>query len=324
MDVKSKFWGKSFEVMPKGTSHVELKVPKSFAEGSTQELLTDPNDDSKFIEHYSWKKVTTCVQNLIVGTPWIDNYGDMLITNHRTGETCLLTFKARGWRGKDAYEIRGFAMDARGAQIWEVAGRWNERLVARLAGKGNVDDLGSDAAAAGAIQVSDDGAHGKSRSSGGSHAGSLSPKQVLLLWKRDPVPSTPTPFNLTPFAMTLNDCPEELKKQLCPTDSRLRPDQRAMENGEFDVANTEKQRLEEKQRAKRRLLTPGHEHQPRWFKRNAADDGWDFVGRDLPGQPRGSGAAQSGRAGYWAERERCGATADRAQLKWDVADDDIF
>ncbi|KAG0315025.1 hypothetical protein BG000_005323 [Podila horticola] len=322
VDVKSKFWGKSFEVMPKGTSHVELKVPKSFAEGTTQELLTDPNDDNKFIEHYSWRKVTTCVQNLIVGTPWIDNYGDMLITNHRTGETCLLTFKARGWRGKDAYEIRGFAMDARGAQIWEVAGRWNERLVARRAGKDNSDDLGSDAAAAGAIQVSEDGAHGKSRSSG-SHAGSLLPKQVLLLWKRDPVPSTPTPFNLTPFAMTLNDCPEELKKQLCPTDSRLRPDQRAMENGEFDVANTEKQRLEEKQRSKRRLLPPGHEYEPRWFKRNAADDGWDFVGRDMPGQPRGSGA-QSGRAGYWTERERCGATADKAQLKWDVADDDIF
>lgn len=324
VDVKSKFWGKSFEVMPKGTSHVELKVPKSFAEGTTQELLTDPNDDNKFIEHYSWKKVTTCVQNLIVGTPWIDNYGDMIITNHRTGESCQLTFKARGWRGKDAYEIRGFALDARGAQIWEVAGRWNERLVARRAGKGNGDDLGSDAAAAGAIQVSDDGTHGKSRSGGGSHAGSLSPKQVLSLWKRDPVPSNPTPFNLTPFAMTLNDCPEELKKQLCPTDSRLRPDQRAMENGEFDVANTEKQRLEEKQRAKRRLLAPGHEHQPRWFKRNAADDGWDFVGRDLPGQPRGSGAAQSGRSGYWAERERCGATADEPQLKWDVADDDIF
>ncbi|KAF9083229.1 hypothetical protein BGX23_011680 [Mortierella sp. AD031] len=338
VDVKSKFWGKSFEVLPKGTSHVELKVPKAFAEG-TQEILSDPNDENKFIEHYSWRKVTTCVQNLIVGTPWIDNYGDMLITNHRTGETCLLTFKARGWRGKDAYEIRGSASDSQGKEVWEVAGRWNERLVARRAGGGHGGDLGSDAVAAGAIQVAEDdqadlssrsaspnvSLHTKSRSGGGGgHAGSLSPKQVLLLWKRDPVPSTPTPFNLTPFAMTLNDCPEELKKHLCPTDSRLRPDQRAMENGEFDIANTEKQRLEEKQRAKRKLLPPGKEHQPRWFKRNAADDGWDFVGRDEPGQPLGSGAA-GGRAGYWAERIRCGATDERTeQLKWDVEDDDIF
>ncbi|KAF9928121.1 hypothetical protein FBU30_002623 [Linnemannia zychae] len=333
VDVKSKFWGKSFEILPKGTSHVELKVPKTYAEG-TQELLTDPNDETKFIEHYSWKKVTTCVQNLIVGTPWIDNYGDMLITNHRTGETCLLTFKARGWRGKDAYEIRGQASDSNGKEVWEVAGRWDSRLVARRAGGGQGGDLGSDDVAAGAIQVSEDdqsesnvraaspnsSSHTKLRS-----AESLSPKQVLLLWKRDPVSSTPTPFNLTPFAMTLNNCPEELKKQLCPTDSRLRPDQRAMENGEFDLANTEKQRLEEKQRAKRRLLPPGKVHEPRWFKRNANDDGWDFIGRDLPGQPAGSGALVSGRASYWAERARCGATDKRPyQLKWDIDDDDIF
>ncbi|KAF9327581.1 hypothetical protein BGZ91_001406 [Linnemannia elongata] len=334
VDVKSKFWGKSFEVLPKGTSHVELKVPKSYAEG-TQEILTDPNDENKFIEHYSWRKVATCVQNLIVGTPWIDNYGDMLITNHRTGETCLLTFKARGWRGKDAYEIRGAASDSRGKEVWEVAGRWDSRLVARRAGGGHGGDLGSDAVAEGAIQVAEDDhgdMAGRSASPGASSlhnksrsAGSLSPKQVLLLWKRDPVPSTPTPFNLTPFAMTLNDCPDELKKHLCPTDSRLRPDQRAMENGDFDVANTEKQRLEEKQRAKRRLLPPGKEHQPRWFKRNAADDGWDFVGRDKPGQPLGSGAQADGRTGYWVERARCGATPERPEpLKWDVEDDDIF
>ncbi|KAF9432986.1 hypothetical protein BGZ76_010030 [Entomortierella beljakovae] len=325
VDVKSKFWGKSFEVLPKGTSHVDLKVPKAFAEG-TQELLTDPDDENKFIEHYSWRKVTTCVQNLIVGTPWIDNYGDMIITNHRTGETCKLTFKARGWRGKDAYEIRGFATDSKGSEVWEVAGRWNDRLVARLAGKGNNEDLGSDAVAAGAVQVTDEhaAAHLKSKSAGSGHAGSISPKQVLSLWKRDPVP-TPTPFNLTPFAMTLNDLNDELRGHLCPTDSRLRPDQRAMENAEFDIANTEKQRLEEKQRAKRKLLPAHKVHEPRWFKRNAQDDGWDFVGRDLPGEEKGSGIKRDGRAGYWAERERCGATADRPeQLKWDIDDDNIF
>ena len=33
-----------------------------------------------------------------------------------------------------------------------------------------------------------------------------------------------------------------------PTDSRLRPDQRHLESGEFDAANAEKLRLEQKQR----------------------------------------------------------------------------
>lgn len=33
-----------------------------------------------------------------------------------------------------------------------------------------------------------------------------------------------------------------------PTDSRLRPDQRFLENGEYDMADTEKLRLEQRQR----------------------------------------------------------------------------
>lgn len=36
--------------------------------------------------------------------------------------------------------------------------------------------------------------------------------------------------------------------KLPPTDSRLRPDQRHLENGEYDDANAEKLRLEQKQR----------------------------------------------------------------------------
>ena len=39
----------------------------------------------------------------------------------------------------------------------------------------------------------------------------------------------------------------------CPTDSRYRPDQRLLENGDVDEASDEKFRLEEKQRTARRL-----------------------------------------------------------------------
>ena len=44
----------------------------------------------------------------------------------------------------------------------------------------------------------------------------------------------------------------EQEELVCPTDSRNRPDQRLMEEGEWDEANAEKLRLEEKQRATRR------------------------------------------------------------------------
>ena len=55
-------------------------------------------------------------------------------------------------------------------------------------------------------------------------------------------------YNFTELAVQLN----ELEVNVAPTDTRLRPDQRLMEDGKWDDANKEKLRLEEKQRTSRR------------------------------------------------------------------------
>lgn len=54
---------------------------------------------------------------------------------------------------------------------------------------------------------------------------------------------------MTQLGIELN----EMEDDVAPTDSRHRPDQRLMETTDWDGANKEKQRLEEKQRAARRL-----------------------------------------------------------------------
>ena len=50
------------------------------------------------------------------------------------------------------------------------------------------------------------------------------------------------------FTINLNYIDEEMKKTLPPTDTRRRPDQRYMEEGKYDLAASEKNRLEDKQR----------------------------------------------------------------------------
>lgn len=55
-------------------------------------------------------------------------------------------------------------------------------------------------------------------------------------------------YYFSELALTLN----AWEGGTAPTDSRLRPDQRLMENGRWDEANAEKQRLEEKQRLSRK------------------------------------------------------------------------
>ncbi|KAL0576064.1 hypothetical protein V5O48_005922 [Marasmius crinis-equi] len=134
-------------------------------------------------------------------------------------------------------------------------------------------------------------------SSTGPSSPSASP-EYFLLWRNSEKP-VGSPFNLTPFALTLNDCPKDtLKPYLAPTDCRLRPDQRAFEIGYYEQANTLKQDQEEKQRATRKARELGEmpPHKPRWFRAETDGDSGDRVwapSRATNGQPE-----------YWQERQK--------------------
>lgn len=233
--VKSKFYGKSFDINPLGTWFLRLR-PASGGE-----------------ELYTWKKVTSSVIGIITGNPTVDNYGLMEVKNHTTGETCLLDFKPRGWKASSAYQVAGKVVGADGQTRWSMGGRWNDKIYARLTpGYEDSDNIA-----------------GKD-------------KQATLVWQCHERP-TGIPFNLTPFVLTLNALPERLKPVLAPTDTRLRPDQRAMEDGEYDLAATEKNRVEEKQRAKRREREEhGEEFHPHWFTKAVdevtGEEYWKFNG----------------------------------------------
>jgi len=81
VDAQNKFQGRSFEIRPTGVAHVELVIPKSTVRSGLSYPAAGPEyGDGKVIEHYSWKKVTTNVSNFIMGTPIIDHYGDLIVS----------------------------------------------------------------------------------------------------------------------------------------------------------------------------------------------------------------------------------------------------
>ena len=51
--------------------------------------------------HYSWRKVTTTVHNIIVGKLWVDNHGEMDIVNHTNGDKCHLKFSTYSYFSRD-------------------------------------------------------------------------------------------------------------------------------------------------------------------------------------------------------------------------------
>jgi len=228
--VKSKFYGKSFDINPLGTWFLKLR-PVSGGE-----------------ELYTWKKVTSSVVGIITGSPTVDNYGPMEIKNWTTGEVCILDFKPRGWKASSAYQVTGKVVTADGKTRWSIGGRWNDKIYARLT-PGYEGSVTPPLAAASSRHLK---------------PGST---QTFLVWQASARP-TGIPFNLTPFVVPLNALPDKLRALLPPTDMGLRPDQRAMEDGKYDFAAVEKTRLEEKQRAKRREReAKAEKYVPKWFSK---------------------------------------------------------
>ena len=76
-----------------------------------------------------------------------------------------------------------------------------------------------------------------------------------IVWQRTPFPEkVDWMYGMSKFALQANYFPKRLHNIVAPTDTRRRPDQRALENGNIPLAISEKERLENKQRAMRKYL----------------------------------------------------------------------
>lgn len=245
-NVNSKFNGRSFAFKHLGLWHIKLRP-----------------DDNSPDELYTWKKPDNTVIGILVGNPQVDNHGDVKIVNHLTGDYCLLNFKARGWRSSGAYEVKGEVFNKENEKMWVLGGHWNDAIYAKKMTPNNNEELSL------------------KRSSTKIDCGPNFDGSKFLVWKANPRPSAP--FNLTPFAITLNAPQPSLVPWLAPTDTRLRPDQRDMEEGNYDTAADEKHRLEEKQRAVRKERELKNEtYIPKWFVKDihpvTKSDYWRFKG----------------------------------------------
>lgn len=252
---KVKFWGKSIEFQPKGVLTVELPL--------TGEMFT-------------WSNVNCVVHNIIVGTLWMEHTGTMEIVSHSNGLKAVITFKPGGWFSGDSdlHCVEGFIIDKNKNKLAFLYGKWTEFLCATSpASLANL--LGCNLAKV------DPG------------AGNLPKHPPLLLgavpdstvlWEAAPRPKdSGIYYNFSSFTMKLNEAGNG--GPLAPTDCRHRPDIRALEEGDLDLAAKQKDFLENKQREYRKPFKNKKECEwwtPRWFEpcKNPAtnEDDWRFKG----------------------------------------------
>jgi hypothetical protein len=102
----------------------------------------------------------------------------------------------------------------------------------------------------------------------------LDSSHLRVLWRITPFPKQAMEYyGFTAFGITLNEITTDLEGKLPPTDSRFRPDVRALEEGNVNEAEAHKTCLEELQRDRRRR---GADRTPRWFKQVGED--WRYRG----------------------------------------------
>eukprot|EP00063_Salmo_salar_P015835 XP_013990670.1 PREDICTED: oxysterol-binding protein-related protein 2-like isoform X2 [Salmo salar] len=192
-------------------------------------------------EVYTWTNPFCCVHNVILGKLWIEQYGTVEILNHSKKKHCVIYGKwtecmwsvdPHTYEANKKAEKKGDSKKPKSQE--EPEGADND----------DADDMPEVQETVAMIPGS------------------------TLLWRISSRPQhSAKMYNFTNFAMSLNELEPGMQDRLAPTDCRLRPDIRAMENGDMDEASREKERLEEKQRLARKDRSKDEEEwSTRWFQ----------------------------------------------------------
>ena len=206
-------------------------------------------------ELYSWTQATSFLRNVIAGEKYVEPVSTMTVVNETSGTSAIVTFKAGGMFTGRSEDVSVQIFDNQGTlQPVGLAGKWTSHL--------NITDNGVDT--------------GK------------------MIWSVGNLVDNATQrYGFTSFAASLNEITDIEDGKLPPTDSRLRPDQRALEDGEVDRAEALKARLEERQRARRKVMEDHSDAwTPKWFFK-AGTEGDEEIWR-----------LKSGKDNYWEARSK--------------------
>jgi hypothetical protein len=119
MDTHTKMgltWGGTLKATAIGFQHITLK---------------------KTGEHYIIGRPETTVNNLMIGTMYIEHVGEMTVKNCKTGMVCPVQFSAAGWGDRGKHEILGKvhknADDVKNV-MGEMKGKWSDKITYKSGG----------------------------------------------------------------------------------------------------------------------------------------------------------------------------------------------
>lgn len=247
----------AFHAESKDWTFTQSPMPSQKFWGKSSEIITEGK--ARLVIHstgevFSWTAATCFLRNIIAGEKYVEPVGTMTVFNETTGAKAVASFKAKGMFSGRSEEVETQTIDPSGQDLAiNLHGTWTNALELKEPGKIGQSTIWS--------------------------AGAL-------------VDQAPKHYGMPLFAAELNEITDIERNRLPVTDSRLRPDQQALERGDHDEAESLKNQLEEVQRARRRdMEAAGETWKARWF--TPVEMGGEVIWR-----------LKAGKEGYWEERAR--------------------
>ena len=205
-------------------------VSVNFAYTSMEILLKGPQIIylKKTNERFSLTRPKGSAHNYVWGKPYSWLNSELVIENLETGEKAFVKFKSRTNHPEADYLVEGAVIDCKKEVKLKLFGQWNKELCAE---------------------------------------NPLTGQKTILVQKSPSIENEESQFYFSNFIVNLNNLTSSISQTIPPTDSRLRPDLRAFENGLEELAESEKRRLEDSQRVRaKKNQSNCAEFSPLWFK----------------------------------------------------------
>lgn len=266
---KIKFWGTNIEIHPDGHCLVHLKRHK---------------------ENYVFKSVSCVLHNIIVGKLRFEHVGPLDVKCKESKIHASFNFKQIGWLGSDLHRFDGVISGPNKKKLRFIYGKWSDYIRSvdyseyeqylkssqkktfripdlDINDETNLENVSSGLAnvnlSSEADLVNNNNSIQANRSTDrGDGPAKVNKRDLSTTQDTSDIPNSRTLwrlntrylkdyYNFTEFTLQMNELTPELAKTLPKTDSRFRMDVRKLEEGDLDGAASEKERLEEKQRAAR-------------------------------------------------------------------------
>ena len=178
-------------------------------------------------ERFVWNKACISIHNIVLGQLWLDFHGDIKVQNVTTGDVAKIRVAKARSSPLDRGNIEGKILSAQNREVYAIDGNFTKAIYARKFPHSHREEIFR------AVELP---------------------------------PHAADQYNMTKFAIALNDLRGYESGELPRTDSRFRPDIRLLEGGDIACATSEKLRLEDKQRKTRKARKEnGQKYVPMWF-----------------------------------------------------------